>query len=106
MLSWSGHEQSVKVNLASMEVDLAHAAELRRFAEAATSPVADESALTHAREALTSAMGEESMVDAAAVVANFEMMTRLADCTGAVLDNPMSIEAGRAVGADRFSSRH
>jgi hypothetical protein len=34
------------------------------------------------------------------------MMTRLADCTGAVLDNPMSIEAGRITGADGFASRH
>jgi len=44
------------------------------------------------------------VIDAAAVVANFEMMTRLADCTGAVLDNPMSIAAGQLIGADRFPS--
>jgi hypothetical protein len=45
------------------------------------------------------------MVDAAAVVANFEMMTRLAECTGAVLHNRASAIAGTAVGADSFK-RH
>ena len=104
MLSWSGHEQSIRVDLTSMEVDMQHAAELRRFAVAATSPAADVAELTSAREALLAAVGEAAMVDAAAVVANFEMMTRLADCTGAVLDNPMSIEAGHVTGADRFPS--
>ena len=38
-----------------------------------------------ARTALADAYGHEWLVDAAAVVANFEMMTRLADGTGARL---------------------
>ena len=42
------------------------------------------------------------MVDAAAVVANFEMMTRLAEGTGAVLHRKSSMAAGTAVGADAF----
>ncbi|MFM8855681.1 MAG: hypothetical protein ACKOI2_00455 [Actinomycetota bacterium] len=92
------------MDLPSMEVEMRFARELRRFAVAATSPAADVSELSLSRSALVEAMGEAAMVDAAAVVANFEMMTRLADCTGAVLDNPMSIEAGRVVGADRFPS--
>lgn len=104
MLSWSGREQSIDIDLASMEVGLRHAAELRRFALAATSPVADAGSLSSARDALVAAVGEAAAVDAAAVVANFEMMTRLADCTGAVLDNPVSIEAGHITGADRFPS--
>ena len=106
MLSWSGHEQDVEVDLSSMEVGLPHAAQLRAFAAAATSPAPGADELAAARAALLAAVGEAATVDAAAVVANFEMMTRLADCTGAVLDNPMSIEAGRITGADGFASRH
>jgi hypothetical protein len=47
-------------------------------------------------------MGADAMVDAAAIVANFEMMTRLAEGTGAVLHNMASVRAGTAVGADVF----
>ena len=104
MLRWSGREQGVAVDLATMAVGLAHAGPLRAFALAATSPAADLEALAAARGALRAAMGDAALVDAAAVVANFEMMTRLADCTGAVLDNPSSIEAGKVIGADGFSS--
>jgi hypothetical protein len=57
-----------------------------------------------ARSELVETIGEAAVIDAAAVVANFEMMTRLADCTGAVLDIPMSIAAGQLIGADRFPS--
>ncbi|MEY4366562.1 MAG: hypothetical protein RLZZ305_1906 [Actinomycetota bacterium] len=106
MLSWSGHEQDVEVDLASMEVGLPHAEQLRAFATAATSPALDADELATTRAALLAAVGEAATVDAAAVVANFEMMTRLADCTGAVLDNPMSIAAGKVTGADGFASRH
>ena len=42
------------------------------------------------------------MVDTAAVIANFEMMTRLAECTGAVLHRKSSMVAGTRVGADAF----
>jgi len=45
------------------------------------------------------------MVDASAVVANFEMMTRLADSTGAVLHNPASVRAGEMIGAENFASK-
>ena len=40
-------------------------------------------AAASAREALASAGGGAALVDAAAVLANFEMMTRVADGTGA-----------------------
>ncbi|HEX9260512.1 MAG TPA: hypothetical protein VF855_13315 [Acidimicrobiales bacterium] len=43
----------------------------------------DDARLTQARERLVAVAGEAVMVDAAAVAANFEMMTRLADGTGA-----------------------
>lgn len=106
MLSWSGKEQGIAVDLPALRVGVPHADELVQFALAATSPAADRDALATARELLTAAMGEAAMVDAAAVVANFEMMTRLAECTGAVLHSKASAQAGTAVGADAFLRRH
>lgn len=106
MLSWSGKEQGITVDLPALRVGVPHASELVQFALAATSPAADRDALATAREQLTVAMGEAAMVDAAAVVANFEMMTRLAECTGAVLHSKASAQAGTAVGADAFLRRH
>lgn len=46
----------------------------------------DEEATVQARAALVAAAGAELMVEAAAVLANFEMMTRVADGTGARFD--------------------
>jgi hypothetical protein len=99
MLSWSmseaGHPVTVDA-LASPIADgvagfadpdgagslgLPHERELVRFASAAAG--FDEVALRDARAQLVDAAGEAFMVDAAAVVANFEMMTRVADGTGA-----------------------
>ncbi|MFM9132721.1 MAG: hypothetical protein ACKORY_08425 [Actinomycetota bacterium] len=105
MLSWSGREQGIGVDLPSLTVGVPHARELDEFAQAAVSPSTDAVALSAARDRLTEAMGGAAMVDAAAVVANFEMMTRLAECTGAVLHNRASAQAGTAVGADMFLHR-
>jgi hypothetical protein len=106
MLSWSGKEQGIPVDLPSLTVGVPHAAELLAFAQAAASPASDVVALATARGQLTAVMGEAAMVDAAAVVANFEMMTRLAEGTGAVLHSKASMMAGTAVGADAFLNRH
>ena len=102
MLSWSGKAHGIAVDLASMKVDVDHAEALLEFALAATSPAGDRNALEAARQRLTEMMGADAMVDAAAIVANFEMMTRLAEGTGAVLHNMASVRAGTAVGADVF----
>jgi len=102
MLSWSGKAQGVAVDLRSMRVDIANSDVLLDFALAATSPAGDENALNRSRSRLVEAMGEAAMIDAAAVVANFEMMTRLAEGTGAVLHNMASVRAGTEVGADAF----
>jgi glutathione S-transferase len=60
-----------------------------------------------ARAALADRLGTEWLVDAAAVIANFEMMTRLADGTGARLP-PARITAAADLreqhGLDAFSS--
>jgi hypothetical protein len=56
----------------------------------------DPDAADAARAMLVDQLGPEWLVDAAAVVANFEMMTRLADGTGARL-RPVQIEGSVAL---------
>jgi hypothetical protein len=60
-----------------------------------------------ARAALVDRLGPEWLIDASAVMANFEMMTRLADGTGARL-RPAQVEATASLreqlGVDVFPS--
>ena len=105
MLSWSGDTQGVAVELGSLTVGLPGADALIEFARAATSPGGDAVRLASARNHLVESRGQAVMVDVAAVVANFEMMTRLADSTGAVLHNPASVRAGEMIGAEGFTSK-
>ena len=86
MLSWSRHEHGEAVDLEELaagadDPDQRWATQLRNFATACTAH--DTDTLDEARDALVATAGEAAMVDAAAVIANFEMMTRLADGTGA-----------------------
>lgn len=116
MLSWSGQTDGEQIDLEALGrgeagTDLALAAPLHAFAAAAAG--ADDADLMVRRDALVAAagggdVGEAIMVDAAAVVANFEMMTRLADGTGARFpDDVVSARADlvAAVGADSLTSR-
>ena len=67
----------------------------------------DDSALGKARGRLLQAVGACGLVDAAAVVANFERMVRIADATGIPLDAPLSIlagELGKELGLLRYGS--
>jgi len=67
----------------------------------------DEAATRHARERLRDALGTAALVDACAVIGNFEMMTRVADATGVPLDAPMravTLDIQRALGLHRFAS--
>ena len=70
----------------------------------------DRHAAATARSALAAAAGDGAVVDAAAVIANFEMMTRLADATGAraTAERAAELYEERArLGLDRFeSARH
>jgi acetyl-CoA acetyltransferase len=59
---------------------VAHGEALVAFAEAVVS--LDVEAITRARERVIAALGVEAMVDAAAVISNFERMVRIADGTG------------------------
>lgn len=86
MLSWSSSESGVQADLSAIaagegDAGLPLGAELVAFAEAIARW--DDESLTAARDALVGVAGEAFMIDAAAVAANFEMMTRVADGTGA-----------------------
>jgi hypothetical protein len=88
MLSWSSHEGGTPADLTAVsdgsgDAGLPFGAELRAFAEAIAGW--DDAALEQARAALVAATDERFMLDAAAVAANFEMMTRVADGTGSLL---------------------
>ena len=88
MLSWSSSETGQHIDLAAVAdgrpgVGLEHGDALVRFASACGGT--DDGELARVRAALIAETDEAFMVDAAAVAANFEMMTRLADGTGAVL---------------------
>ena len=88
MLSWSSTATDQRLDLAAVAdgrpgVGLAHGDALLRFAGACAGT--DDVELAAARSALVTETDEAFMVDAAAVAANFEMMTRLADGTGAAM---------------------
>jgi hypothetical protein len=88
MLSWSSTETGQDLDLAAVAdgragVGLDHGDVLLRFARACGN--GDDVELAGARAALVAETDEAFMVDAAAVAANFEMMTRLADGTGAAM---------------------
>ena len=111
MLSWSSTETSQNVNLAAVadgagDVGLEHGSALLRFASACGGT--DDAELTEARAALVAETDMAFMVDAAAVAANFEMMTRLADGTGAALPEERlarSVDAIETMGAADLVSR-
>lgn len=111
MLSWSGNETGDQVDLTAVatgsdEVGIEHSDVLVRFATACAER--DDDGLVEARRSLAERTDVAFMVDAAAVAANFEMMTRLADSTGAAM-RPERIESAAAaigaMGAAEFTSR-
>ena len=84
----------------------ARTALLESFVDAVVGP--DRGRADLARAAIVEALGVEWLIDASAVIANFEMMTRLADGTGARL-RPAQLEAASGMcaelGIDEFTSR-
>jgi hypothetical protein len=111
MLSWSSAETGQHLNLAAVAdggpgVGLEHGDALLRFAGACGGT--DDVELVTARAALVAETDEAFMVDAAAVAANFEMMTRLADGTGAAMPAERlqrSAEAIETMGIGNLVSR-
>ena len=88
MLSWSGQQSDLEIDLAAVargrgDVGVPYADELLRFASASARLDDDLIEMGNSRQALVSIAGQSVMIDAAAVAANFHMMTRLADGTGA-----------------------
>jgi hypothetical protein len=79
---------------------------LESFVDAVVGP--DPRRADQLRHDVADQLGPDWLVDASAVIANFEMMTRLADGTGARL-RPAQIEASAALcaelGIDGFASR-
>lgn len=61
--------------------------QLTEFAEAVVDR--EETRIAAARTAVANALGKAAMVDAAAVIANFQRMVRIADSTGIPLDEPV-----------------
>ena len=63
--------------------------------------------LAAVRDEVTTRLGADHLIDAAAVVANFHMMTRIADATGTPLDPGtagMSVELRNDLGLDALTS--
>ena len=84
---------------------VAHAEALVEFAEAVVGR--DDAALERARQRILDELGNDELVDAAAVAANFERMDRIADSTGIPLEGPMkamSFDLREKLGTDRFGS--
>ena len=68
---------------------VAHEAELLGFADAVLDDVLGNGhSLGAARAALVDLVGKETMIDAAAVIAGFDAITRVADGTGIPLEQP------------------
>jgi hypothetical protein len=112
MLSWSCAETGQPLDLAAVAdgrpgVGLEHGDALLRFASACGGD--DDAELAAARAALVAETDDAFMVDAAAVAANFEMMTRLADGTGAAMPPERlerSADAITTMGIEHLTSRH
>lgn len=81
--------QALRDNDAAAGSGLANAEALLEWIDAAMSLDVAETAKT--RQRVFDEMGVEAMVDAAAVMGNFERMTRIADGTGIPLDAPVNI---------------
>ncbi len=98
------------VNHQPPEPDTADEAETRSqiLDEFVAAVVGDDPAVAvDARAMLVDRLGPDWLIDVCAVIANFEMMTRLADATGARL-RPEQIEAAASIiddlGLDAFPS--
>ena len=67
----------------------------------------DPDALVRARQGVRDALGDAELVDACAVIGNFERMTRIADGTGIPLDAPVMMlteDFREELGIDRYGA--
>ena len=89
--------QAVNGNTRAAAVGVEFGPELMQFAEALASR--DNKKLASMRQLLLDKAGEEVLVEAAGVAANFQRMVRIADSMGIPVDD-MEQELGRAVRAE------
>lgn len=85
-------------------VDVAQAAELLEFGEAMLG--GDAKRQTRARTAIVRALGPAALVDAAAIVASFNAVVKIADGTGVPLEDDKAAatqELRDALGLERFN---
>ncbi len=87
----SGEEVDLKgiTEGAEAETGIPFDKELLQFADSSLSD--NEEAIRKARADVAEKMGNEAMVDAAGVIANFQRMVRIADGTGIPLDKPVAL---------------
>lgn len=67
---------------------VAFGAELIAYADAVVARSTD---VPETRDAVHKSMGDAGVVDAAAVIANFQRMVRIADGTGIAIDGPLDV---------------
>ncbi len=67
---------------------VAYGAELIAYADAVVARSPD---VAETRNAVQKSLGDAGVVDAAAIIANFQRMVRIADGTGIPLDTPMAM---------------
>jgi len=90
----------------STHVGVAHACELLAFADAVVS--FDHEKVIVARDAVLTCMSEAAMIDAAAVIAGFNGITRIADATGIPLEPTKAAETANwrgTLGIDNLQLR-
>jgi len=81
-----------------------YGAELIAYADAVVARSPD---VAKTRDAVQKSMGDDGVVDAAGVIANFQRMVRIADGTGIPIDGPLDIlsaDIRHEIGINNFSS--
>lgn len=111
LLRASGEATGTSVDLHSVmqgreatESDIAHSGVLLQFCEAAVTGSDDE--LVAARERVLHELGPSELIDAAAVIGNFERNVRIADSTGIPLDDFLeerSVDFREEIGIEAFA---
>lgn len=83
---------------------VAFGAELIAYADAVVARSTD---IPETRDAVHKSMGDAGVVDAAAVIANFQRMVRIADGTGIPIDGPLDVlsaDIRHEIGINEFPS--
>ena len=83
---------------------VAYGAELIAFADAVVARSPD---VAETRDAVQKSLGDAGVVDAAAIIANFQRMVRIADGTGISIDGPLDVlssDIRHKIGINKFSS--